>query len=65
MRDRIDEVNKRIAFKGGESKREMARLNALLAKEKAPASKSASLTDTQKSIKAVKRAKDAVTAAAR
>ena len=60
VRDRIDEVNKRIAFKGGESKRELARLNALLAKEKAPQVKPAPLTETQKSTKAVKRAKSAV-----
>ena len=65
VRDRIDEVNKRIAFKGGESKRELARLNALLATQKAAAVKPAPLTEAQKGAKAVKRAKAATTAAAR
>jgi hypothetical protein len=62
VKERIAEVNARIAVKGGESKRELARLNALLAKEKAPAVKQAPLTEAQKSVKAVKRAKAAVSA---
>lgn len=62
VRERIAVVNKRIKSLGGESKRELARLNALLAKEKALAVKPAPLTEEQKSAKAVKRAKASVKA---
>jgi len=62
VKERIALVNKRIASLGGESKRELARLNALLAKEKAPAVKPAPLTEAQKSAKSIKRAQDSVKA---
>ena len=62
VKERIALVNTRMAITGGESKREMARLNALLAKEKAPAAKTPPMTETQKAVKAVKRAKAAVKA---
>jgi hypothetical protein len=57
--ERIGVVHTRKTLLGGESKRELARLNALLAKEKAPAVKPAPLTAEQKAAKAVKRAKGA------
>ena len=44
----------------GESKRELARLAKMLAVQKPPAVKIAPLTEEQKSVKAVKRAKDSV-----
>lgn len=47
-----------VKSRGGESKREVARLNAHLATEKTPAVKQSPLTEGQKSAKAVKRAKD-------
>ena len=62
VKERIAVVNKRIKSLGGESKRELTRLNALLAKEKAPQVKPAPLTEAQKSTKAVGRAKAAVKA---
>ena len=62
VKERIAVVNKRIKSLGGESKRELTRLNALLAKEKAPQVKPAPLTEAQKSVKAVKRAKASVKA---
>ena len=45
---------------GGESKREIARLTARLKTEKTPATKTAPLTEAQKSVKAVKRAKASI-----
>ena len=47
----------------GGCKRQLARLEAQYAKEKAPAVKPAPLTEAQKSEKVVKRSKDAVKAA--
>ena len=64
VKERIALVQTRMAITVGASKREMARLNALLATQKAAAVKPAPLTEAQKGAKAVKRAKDAATAAA-
>lgn len=60
VKERIAVVNKRITLLGGESKRELARLKKLAAAEKAPAVKQTPLTEVQKSVKAVKRAKSAI-----
>jgi len=62
VRERLALVHKRMGILGGNSKREIARLEALLAKEKAPAAKTPPMTETQKAVKAVKRAKDAAKA---
>lgn len=62
LKDRI----KLAESRDGESKREITRLKAKLEKEKekAPQVKPQALTETQKSVKAVKRAQDAAAMAA-
>ena len=55
VKERIALVNTRMAIMGGESKRELARLNALLTKEKTPQVKPASASASLTEIKAVKR----------
>ena len=56
---------KKAKARVGESKRELARLEARMATEKAPAVKSPPATEAQKAVKAVKRAKSAAKAATR
>jgi hypothetical protein len=61
--DALSTKDKLASCVPGGSKRQRARLEKQLAAEKAPAPKLAPLTEAQKGVKAVKRAKDAAAAA--